>query len=442
MPACPAAEGPGPDGGYLRTHRQGFDVALHWEVRRALELALFHTFAIPAISGLLDRTGKFADHGQQRYDDTVALLREVAKDGPASPRGHAAIRRINQAHRPFGIANRDYLYVLTTFVVVPVRWVSRYGWRNLTETEVRAAVSYYRELGRLMGIRQVPQTYAGFARYFDDYERDHRCLTEANHRLALAMIATMEAWFPRVFRPLARQCIIAAFGTSLRTALGLPRPWRAARVCDAGYEGTLPVIRGGAKETDVCAAGHAATMKAGADFVRYVRTYSGPYSAFGVRWPQATDRQMANGELLVTDIVGACWGQQFDVNRTFVVGRKATDERRRQLDAALEATRAAIAVARPGVPAQQLVITANRVIEDRGFGQHARPFIGHGIGYETMEPPLLYMGDTTPLEPGMVLCVEPGIEIPGAEGVRIEEEIIVTEGEPELITRFDPRQWE
>ncbi len=217
---------------------------------------------------------------------------------------------------------------------------------------------------------------------------------------------------------------------------------RAARVCDAGYEGTVPAIRDGVKETDVCAAGYAATMKAGADFVRYVRTYSGPYSAIGVRWPQATDRRMASGELLVTDIVGACWGQQFDVNRTFVVGRKPTDEKRRQLDAALDATRGAMAVARPGVPAQDLVIAANKVIEARGFGQYARPFIGHGIGYETMEPPLLYTGDTTPLAPGMVLCVEPGIEIPGAEGVRIEEEIIVTDGEPELITRFEPKQWE
>jgi Xaa-Pro aminopeptidase len=151
---------------------------------------------------------------------------------------------------------------------------------------------------------------------------------------------------------------------------------------------------------------------------------------------------MAAGEILVTDIVGAYWGQQFDVNRTFVVGRRASDQQRRQLDAALEATRAAIAVARPGVPAQDLVIAANAVIEARGFGPHARPFIGHGIGYETMEPPLLYLGDLTPLEPGMVLCVEPGIEIAGAEGVRIEEEIVIADGEPELLTRFDPRQWE
>lgn len=216
----------------------------------------------------------------------------------------------------------------------------------------------------------------------------------------------------------------------------------AAQTCDAGYVGVAPAIRHGATELDVCAAGMAATMRAGADFVRYVRTYSGPHSAMGIRWPQASDRRMASGEVVVLDIVGARWGQQFDVNRTFVVGRKAADQRKRQLDAALDATRAAIAAARPGVPAEALVIAANRVIDERGFGAHVRPFIGHGIGYETMEPPLLLAGDQTPLEAGMVLCVEPGIEIPGGEGVRIEEEIIVTEGEPEVITRFDPRQWE
>jgi D-alanyl-D-alanine dipeptidase len=151
---------------------------------------------------------------------------------------------------------------------------------------------------------------------------------------------------------------------------------------------------------------------------------------------------VSDGEIVVLDIVGAARGQQFDVNRTFVVGRRATDRQKRQLDAALDATRAAIAAARPGVAAGALVTAANQVIEDRGFGRHARPFIGHGIGYETMEPPLLLEGEQTLLEPGMVLCIEPGIEIPGEDGVRIEEEVIVTDGAAELITRFPPRQWE
>jgi Xaa-Pro aminopeptidase len=216
----------------------------------------------------------------------------------------------------------------------------------------------------------------------------------------------------------------------------------AARVCDAGYEGLAAEIAPGVREADVSAAGLAATMRAGADFVRYVRTYSGPHSAEGVRWPQATGRRIAAGELLVTDIVGAHRGQQFDVNRTFVVGRRPSDQQRRQLDAALEATRAAIEAARPGAAASALVAAANRVLEARGFGAYARAFIGHGIGYETIEPPLLSSDDHTPLAPGMVLCVEPGIEVPGEEGVRIEEEIVVTDGPAEVITHFAPRQWD
>jgi len=104
-------------------------------------------------------------------------------------------------------------------------------------------------------------------------------------------------------------------------------------------------------------------------------------------------------------------------------------------------TRAAIDACRPGVLPREVVAAANRVLEAHGFGDAARRFIGQGIGLETMEPPLLYPTDDTPLAPGMVLRVEPGIEIAGGEGVRIEEEVIVTDGAPEVITRFDPVLW-
>jgi Xaa-Pro dipeptidase len=192
----------------------------------------------------------------------------------------------------------------------------------------------------------------------------------------------------------------------------------------------------------VCAAGIAGSMRAGADFIRYLRTHSGPYSAWGIRWPQAMDRVMHNGEMIALDLIGAYWGHQFDVLRSSVVGRKATDAQKKQLETALAATRAAIAAARPGATPADLVKAANSVIEDAGYGKWARPFIGHGIGYETMEPPLLAAGDGTPLRPGMVICVEPGINIPDVGGACIEEEIIITDGEPEVISRFEPRQWE
>jgi len=217
------------DRDYLRIFRLSFDVAFDWEVHRGLELAIFHTFAAPSISEILDRTGEFAHRGQKRYDDTIALLREVARDGPTSPRGRAALRRLNWIHRAYDIRNDDLVYVLATFVVVPVRWIRRYGWRDLTDKEVHAAVKYYREVGRLMGIHQIPPTYAGFASYLDTYEREHHSFTEANRRLAMSLIKIFEGWYPRPVRPLTRWFIVAALGAPLRRALGLREPSRLIR---------------------------------------------------------------------------------------------------------------------------------------------------------------------------------------------------------------------
>jgi hypothetical protein len=225
MPAgSPVTEPLDPDRDYQQICSLTFGVALGWEVSRSLELAIFHTFAAPSISKILDTTGEFAHCGQKRYDDTVALLREIARGGPGSPAGRSAIRRMNRIHRAYDIANDDLIYVLATFVVVPVRWIRRYGWRGLTDTEIRAAVNYYRELGRLMGIRQVPPSYAAFASYLDAYERKHHAFSAANRRLAVSLIKVFEAWFPRPVRPLARQCIVAGLGRPLRRSLGLPEP--------------------------------------------------------------------------------------------------------------------------------------------------------------------------------------------------------------------------
>jgi hypothetical protein len=218
------------DRDYLRIFRLTFDVTFDWEVHRGLELAIFHSFAAPSISEILDRSGEFAHRGQKRYDDTIALLREVARDGPTSPRGRAALRRLNWIHRAYDIRNDDLVYVLATFVVVPIRWIRRYGWRDLTDKEIRAAVNYYREVGRLMGLRELPPTYRGFATYLDAYERERHSFSEANRHLAASLIKIFEGWYPRPVRPLARRCIVAVLGEPLRRTLGLRKPSGLIRV--------------------------------------------------------------------------------------------------------------------------------------------------------------------------------------------------------------------
>src|SRR4029079_16871667 len=105
-------------------------VAFPWDTTRALELALFRTFASPRIGGLLHTTGEFAARAQKRYDDTDLIVSEILENGFDSERGGRAIARMNALHGRFKIRNEDFLYVLSTFVVEPIRWKAPLGWRR------------------------------------------------------------------------------------------------------------------------------------------------------------------------------------------------------------------------------------------------------------------------------------------------------------------------
>src|SRR3954454_12803818 len=87
-----------------------------FDTTRALEFALFRTFCVPSISALLDRTGEFGARAQKRYDDTDLIVSELMEWGYDSGRGTRALRRMNQLHGRFVIANEDFQYVLSTFV--------------------------------------------------------------------------------------------------------------------------------------------------------------------------------------------------------------------------------------------------------------------------------------------------------------------------------------
>lgn len=253
---------------------------------------------------------------------------------------------------------------------------------------------------------------------------------------------------------------------------------RAAAVAEVGLAAAVRVLHATAPEPPspaaepssplteraVCAEGIAAAMQAGADFVRYLRVHSGPDSALASRWPQATARPIAAGELVTLDIIGAYRGYQFDVLRTTVAapaprpaagldptdragprtstGATPTPEQRRLLEAVLEAVRRAVDACRPGKRCCDVVRAANGYLEEQGYGAYVRAFMGHGIGLETVEEPYLTPGDPTLLAPGMVLCVEPGVYVPGWGGASIEQEVAVTDGgPPELLTQFPDRLW-
>ena len=157
-----------------------------WDIERALEFALFRTYAVPSISGLLARTGEFEQRPRKRYDDTELILAEIMENGFDSDRGRRALARMNDMHGRFRIADSDLRYVLSTFVFEPIRWLERYGRRCMTAHEQEAWFRYYRGLGERMGIPGIPDDLEEFWRFNQNYEASHFRLAESNKVMATA----------------------------------------------------------------------------------------------------------------------------------------------------------------------------------------------------------------------------------------------------------------
>src|SRR5918994_5363903 len=154
------------------------------DVTRSLELAFFRTFAVPTIAELLGSTGEFVQRARKRYDDTDLLISIFTEHGHSSPAGRAAVRRMNQIHGRFAVANEDFLYVLSTMVMEPLRWNERFGWRRVTEAERLATFHFWREVGGLMNISAIPPTLDALERFNVQFERDRFGYTAAGHRVA------------------------------------------------------------------------------------------------------------------------------------------------------------------------------------------------------------------------------------------------------------------
>lgn len=197
-----------------------------FDTTRALEFALFRTYCVPSISALLDSTGEFHARPQKRYDDTDLIISELMEWGYDSERGRRALRRMNQIHGRLAIANDDFLYVLSTFIYEPIRWNERYGWRRMCEQERLGYFHFWGEVGRRMGLQDLPADYDAFEAYNRDYEQRHFRYTPANERVGTATRELFVSWFPRPFAPLVRRAIHALLEDALLAAFGFHQPGR------------------------------------------------------------------------------------------------------------------------------------------------------------------------------------------------------------------------
>jgi Xaa-Pro dipeptidase len=207
----------------------------------------------------------------------------------------------------------------------------------------------------------------------------------------------------------------------------------ASEVTLAAYEATWQRLHNGMTPTEITALSkqaHAALgFEGAADLVLIGAASSFPHGSV-----QAT--HLEEGAIVLFD--GGCnvEGYKSDLSRTFVIG-KATDRMHVVFDTVKRAQAAALAAARPGVACGDIDAAARAVVDAAGFGPDYAHFthrVGHGMGMDGHEWPYLVRGNTQKLAAGMTTSNEPGIYLAGEFGVRLEDDMVITDSGAELFT--------
>lgn len=208
----------------------------------------------------------------------------------------------------------------------------------------------------------------------------------------------------------------------------------AIAVAECALDRVVKSVHAGMTERQIAGLLEATLRECGSDGFPFPSIVaSGPNSALPHARPTA--RAVCPGDLLLLDFGAVVDGYCSDITRTFVVGR-ATAEQRGVHEVVRLANERASQALRPGMTGRDADSVARGYIEDRGFGEMFGHSLGHGIGLEVHEAPRLAKTADTPLVQGAVVTVEPGIYRPGWGGVRIEDDVHLSSGGAQVLTRF------
>lgn len=200
---------------------------------------------------------------------------------------------------------------------------------------------------------------------------------------------------------------------------------KAVAIAEAALEATLPRVKVGVTEREIAAELMLQLMRCGSDTAL-------PFSPIVAAGPNAAnphaqpgETRLAPGDLLIVDWGAYYRGYASDLTRTFGISR--VDAQSAQIYAAVKAANSAgLAAGRPGGKCSAIDRAARKCIEEAGFGDFFTHRTGHGIGMECHEEPYIRDDNDQLLAEGMTYTVEPGIYLPGQNGVRIEDDVLVT----------------
>ncbi len=217
----------------------------------------------------------------------------------------------------------------------------------------------------------------------------------------------------------------------IKDAAELDKLRTAARLADDALTDVLTRGLAGRTEREVAVDLEITMRRLGAESASFPPIVAaGPHGAL----PHAQPRkeEIARDTLVVIDWGAMLDGYASDCTRTFATGDP--DPRDAEIYATvLEAQEAALAAIRPGPTGREVDAVAREIIDGAGHAEHFGHGLGHGVGLEVHEGPRLSKQGETALRAGMVVTVEPGIYVPGAIGVRIEDLVAVTDDGHEVL---------
>lgn len=213
---------------------------------------------------------------------------------------------------------------------------------------------------------------------------------------------------------------------------------RAVESLDNAFPSLLSGVAPDSTEADVATTLRSAILNNGADRVGYLNVVGNINEKSLFSSP--SDRKLQPGALMYVDGGAVCRGYWSDYCRLMAIG-SASDEQKNAYAVGVRAMSAAISAAKPGNKACDIARSIFATIED-DLGKMTGDFgrVGHGIGLQMPEPPSLHVLDETVLEPGMVICLEPNFYAPGVGYLVMEEQIIIRDGNCELLSRRAPSE--
>ncbi len=209
---------------------------------------------------------------------------------------------------------------------------------------------------------------------------------------------------------------------------------RAAQIVDGALVRSLPLFKSGMTELEVAAELEYQMRKLGSEGTPFATiACAGPRGALPHGGPSMS--VIKRGDLVVLDYGAMIDGYAADTTRTVSFG-VPSEEALSVYEVVKKAQASAVQIVRPGITAQEVDRAAREVIRGAGLGVYFTHRTGHGLGLDVHEFPSVMEGNELILRPGMVFTVEPGVYLSGKFGVRIEDDVCVTETGVEVLTQF------